>query len=528
MTLSILKLIGGLALFLYGMDLASEGLQKFAAQRIRAVLNLMTRSRLWSLILGAVATLTLQSSSATSVILVTFVNSSLLRLDHALAIVLGADIGTTLTVQILAFHLSDFVLVGVAFGFLLGRLAKSERIRYLGDGIIGFSLVFYGMSLMEVAVEPLRQASGIAQSLDWIKSSVILSLMSSILFTGIIQASAATIVIVMALAHQGVLTPDQAIPFVLGANVGTCATALLASFGRGRGAWRMALGHLATKSIGVMTFLSILPWFSGIVQWATQHFSIGGFYEARFVANVHTFFNLGMAVLLLPFTKVLAIGLEKIIPIKMRPEPFNLEKEGLAGVERGLDDMTRRTGDVLRNILTAGCNNDDRAIRRIIRSGEEIELMGAYFIRYLAEHSDPLHLALTQAQTKKFFYRLDFLLHVNRIVSKDMAALGKEKIRRDWEFSIEGQAQLEQFHRMVYNLYEKTVVQNLGADELRDILDRGETIKKMKEKIYFSHVERLRKALKETQETSMMHLDFIVHLEQISQFTVDFAKGVTQ
>ena len=227
----LIVLLGGMALLLYGMQHTGDGLQRLAGARLRQVLTHLTANRLTALLTGALATAVIQSSTATTIMVIGFVQAGLLTLYQAMGIILGADIGTTFTVQLLAFHIYDYALLLVGIGFALTFLGKRRLFKDLGHAVLGFGLIFLGLKLMIEGMEPLKDSAVLAQALLAFAETPILGVAASAAFAALVASSAATIGLVIALASHGLLTLPSALPLVLGANVGTCVTALTASLG---------------------------------------------------------------------------------------------------------------------------------------------------------------------------------------------------------------------------------------------------------------------------------------------------------
>jgi Na/Pi-cotransporter len=276
-------LLGGLAIFLYGMRLTSTGLEQAAGHRLRGVLARVTDNRLLGLLTGIVVTALIQSSSATTVMVVSFTNAGLMSLGQTLAIILGADVGTTLTVQIIAFSLKEYSLLIIFLGFLIASLPR-RRYRGVGRSVLGFGLIFFGMSLMGNAMDPLRDHSFFREMLLAGSERPVLVLLVATLFTGLIQSSAATIGIALTFAFQGLIDLRTAVPVILGANIGTCVTACLAAIGTRREAQRVAYAHILFKVFAVLLFLPFIGPFTRLVALTSSDLP-------RQIANAHTFFN---------------------------------------------------------------------------------------------------------------------------------------------------------------------------------------------------------------------------------------------
>ena len=263
----VLGLIGGLAIFLHGMGIASQGLKDGAGNRLRDGLQRLTDKPSRGLLTGGAVTVLTQSSSATTVMLVGFVRSGLITLRQSFGPIFGAAIGTTLTVQLLAFRIQDYALSMIAVGGLLMFFgARRPRATAGGKVVFGFGLIFFGMAVMTDVIEPLKTSPAFVEMITRLTSRPILCTVVATVFTAIVQSSGATLGIAITLANAGLLSIDEALPIIFGANIGTCATALLASVGGSSDGKRVALAHLIFKVGGVLVFL---PWFmsgpSGVV-----------------------------------------------------------------------------------------------------------------------------------------------------------------------------------------------------------------------------------------------------------------------
>ncbi|MBE0665185.1 MAG: Na/Pi cotransporter family protein, partial [Candidatus Aminicenantes bacterium] len=310
--LLIFGLLGGLAFFLYGIEKMSVGMQKTAGNKMRAVLAAITKNRIIALGIGAGITMLIQSSSATTVMLVSFVQAGLMSFTQSLGVILGADIGTTVTAQLIAFKLTDYALLMIAVGFGLYIFAKNDNSKNIGEMILGFGILFYGMKLMSDSMSPLRSHQGFVGMMAGLQDPLI-GLLIGTLFTAVVQSSAATIGVVIVLSQQGLLTLAAGIPVIFGANIGTCITAGLAAIGTTREAKRVALAHVLFKIFGVLLFIFWVPTYAGIISELAVSF---GSDIARQIANAHAIFNISLAVVFIPFTPFFARLIERILPVK--------------------------------------------------------------------------------------------------------------------------------------------------------------------------------------------------------------------
>ena len=316
MITTFLNIAGGVALFLYGIRLLSEALQFIAGDKMRKLIGTLTKTPLRGIFVGIIVTVLIQSSTGTTVMTVSFVNSGLLTLNQAIGIIMGANIGTTVTAQIIAFKIEAFALPLIAMGMILSIFAKNKKqLSYLASGIIGLGLLFLGMQTMSS-----KEAVGlIAQHTDFIlmlSRNPLTGVLAGIILTILIQSSAATIglVIAIAISSNGLITLDAAIPIILGDNIGTTLTAIVVAMGATRPAKQAAAAHVLFNLIGTMIFLLAFPLYREIVIMSSP--DIG-----RQIANAHTIFNILNTILFFPFVSLLAKVITKILPIRPEDKP---------------------------------------------------------------------------------------------------------------------------------------------------------------------------------------------------------------
>ena len=301
---AIFQLLGGVGLFLYGIKLMGDALQSLAGDRMRRLVGSLTRTPVRGVLIGAFVTMLIQSSSATTVMTVSFVHAGLMTLQQAVGVIMGANIGTTMTAQIIAFKLSAYALPLVGIGMFLAIFGKSKRQRYIGNGLVGFGLLFLGMKTMEDSMSFLRGRQDLFLSFS---SNPLLGVMVGTGITMVVQSSAATIGLTIAMPTQGLFGLDAALPIVLGDNIGTTITAVLASFGANRSAKQTAAAHVMFNVIGVLWALALLPMFKSVVVLTAHDVS-------HQLANAHTLFNVLNTLFFLPFTGPFARLIQWILP----------------------------------------------------------------------------------------------------------------------------------------------------------------------------------------------------------------------
>ncbi len=337
----IFGLIGGLGLFFIGMRFMSEGLQKAAGDRLRRILETLTNNRVVATFVGLAATAIIQSSSATTVMTVSFVNAGLMTLKQAIGVVLGANIGTTITAQIIAFKIHHYALPAIGLGVGLRLFTKSNRWRSIGEVIMGFGMLFYGLALMKGAMSPLKDSPMVREIFVMFDGNPLLGVLVGALFTVMMQSSSVTVGVTMILASSGLLSFYGSVALILGDNIGTTITAQLASIGTNTAARRTAQAHTLFNVIGVLYILLLMPYFIKLVallapgdpdfliRTAPQAERFGMElgdkpYIAHHVANAHTLFNVVNTLIFLPLLGVLVRVSSWMIPQRREEEEFHL------------------------------------------------------------------------------------------------------------------------------------------------------------------------------------------------------------
>ena len=338
----IFGVVGGLGLFLFGMKIMSEGLQKVAGDGMRRILAALTNNRIIGTFVGLAVTVIIQSSSATTVMVVGFVNAGLMSLTQSIGVILGANIGTTVTAQLLAFKITQFALPAIGVGTGLKLFSTSKRWSYVGEIILGFGILFFGLSTMKDAFEPIRGSAELQNFFLMIGDNHLLAILVGAVITVIVQSSTATIGITLALATTGLLSFEVSVALILGENIGTTVTANLAALGTNRAARRTALAHFLFNFLGVAYMLALFPYFSTFInsitpgdadfvvqsqQMAQQlGVAVGDKpFIARHIANTHTLFNIINTLVFLPLVGVLAKLATMIIPGREDEMEFHLK-----------------------------------------------------------------------------------------------------------------------------------------------------------------------------------------------------------
>ena len=308
---SFFNIAGGVALFLYGIKLMSEALQFIAGDKMRQLIGTLTKTPLRGIFVGILVTVLIQSSTGTTVMTVSFVNTGLLTLNQAIGIIMGANIGTTITAQIIAFKIEAFALPLIALGVALSMFTKTKQLSYFASGIVGLGLLFMGMKTMGGATHLISQHKDLLLMLS---QNPLTGVLAGMILTILIQSSAATIGLTMAVASQGLIGLDAAVPIILGDNIGTTLTAIVVAMRASRPAKQAAAAHVLFNTLGTIIFLLAFPVYKEIILWSSP--DIG-----RQIANAHTIFNVLNTVIFFPFVSLLAKLISAIIPLNPEDKP---------------------------------------------------------------------------------------------------------------------------------------------------------------------------------------------------------------
>jgi phosphate:Na+ symporter len=484
---------------------------------------------------GAAVTILFQSSTATTVILVGLASAGVMSLRQTLPVILGADIGTTITAQLIALRVTEIALPIVGVGATIVFFTRRDRYRRIGQVFLGFGLLFLGLKILGDAMDPLRDEPFFINVLTTMGDYPVLAMIAAAIFTFLLHSSAAAVGIIMLLTMQDLVTLTAAIYLLFGANIGTSFTAVLSSLGSTREAQRVALAHLLFKVTGVLLFLPFVG------QFAQLMIAITGSVASQ-VANVHTFFNVTIALAFLPFTNQFANFLNRILPDKetcaldMRPKYLDnsiVASSPSLALELATREITR-TYDLIR-YMTANANrvferNDQDLLETILQTEEKVDSLTRATKSYLAN-------VLRQPLSKAEFQRcmglahiVTDLEHIGDIIEKSIAHLAECKIYSGCDFSDEGWEELNIMHQRVCNLMEKTheALVNNNA-QLADLATRLQPkILIMERKLRQFHIHRLRIGVQKSEATSSIHLDLINAYLRISEHVRNIAVAIVE
>lgn len=529
----VIGLIGGLAMFLYGMDQMSDGLKKSAGSKIRSILKSLTQNRFIGVLVGVFVTMVIQSSSATTVMLVSFVQAQLMTFSQSLGIILGADIGTTITAQLIAFRLTDVALLFVAIGLLLKFVTKNGELTNLGIALMGFGLLFYGMHIMSESMSPLRNYTPFLNILSSMRNPLFGVLVGAI-FTALIQSSAAFIGIVIVLAQQNLVTLNEGIPLLFGANIGTCITALLASLNTSREAKRVALAHTFFKVGGVLVFIGWIPYYVNFISGITDNLP-------RQIAHAHTVFNVGLTILFFPFAGVMAKLITRILPDKKLPEvelPYKIKflknnliptpALALTLAKKEILRMGEKVKKMVEGIITPFLDGKLEFEKEVEQQEEEIDFLQEKITEYLTKISRQ---SISEQRIDEVFQMMHTVIEMEQIgdiVSKSLVPLAIKKQKLGCDFSKAGKDEIADYHTRSIKQISRAL------DVFEDVdLEKAERMKKKYKKYRFmemslrrTHFERLRQDIPESVASDEIHLELMDYLRRISSHATSIARMI--
>ncbi|MBW7956416.1 MAG: Na/Pi cotransporter family protein [Deltaproteobacteria bacterium] len=531
-TILILSLFGGVALVLFGMRLAGDGLQRTAGAKLRGFLLTATDNRLKGVGVGAAITALLQSSSATTVMLVGFVGSGLMTLGQTMGVILGADIGTTITVQVIAFKVYDYAIGVIGLGVVMISLGRG-RWKDVGQAVLGFGLVFFALKILIETFEPVSANPLFREFLVGLSKDPFAGIIVSALLTALFQSSAATLGIALTAALSGLLSLEAAVPIVLGANIGTTFTAVISSIGAGVEAKRVALAHTLFKALGVVIVLPFLDYFAMLVGASTAD-------PARQVANAHTFFNIGIAAIFLPFTGPFTRLVTRLMPESKAPakfgakylDPIVLSSPTLALVQASRESL--RAADIVQEMLEKSIRvfeyDDQDLLEEIQEKDDDVDLLDREVKLFLTKLSRE---SLTEEQAKREIEIMlfsDNIENIGDVIDKNLMELARKKIKGGLSFSADGMREIKELHRRVVEDFEMGVAAFAGSDlELaRRLITHKQRLSELERDLRQNHIDRLHKGFRESIDTSAIHLDVLTNLKRINSYITNVAYPVLE
>lgn len=542
-TTMLMGFFGGIAFLLYGLGKMSLSLKSLAGDNLKRILKKLTRTKLSSLITGMSMAVAIQSSAATAMMVIGFVAVQAMKAPQAIGVILGADIGTTITVQLIAFKLNEYGLIAVATGFfmqlLLGK--KDEKYIHVGHAVMGIGMIFFGIKLISDSMGIIKDIPIVIDALTHISNPLIGIFIGAVL-TILMQSSAATLAVIIALASHHILPLSSAVILVLGANVGTCLTPLLGSLGKNRQALQVAVGHIGTKVAGVLVSLLLLIWLIDVISFLSfGHTAPNGMASARDVANTHMLFNIMLAVSFLPLTEHISKLLQRLLPLRqedigIQPQYLDrglLETPSLAleAVKQEFKRISKITEQILADCLPTAISGDTPALNRIKAQERDVDILYKASIKYLSKLSK---VRLSESNSRELSMLLSLanaLENISDIAGEDIITLGRKRVRAKVKISDETAKKLLFLHKKILQAYQdaaKAALTNSLAPAQRTIQMKHHVIRPALSKLRKHQSKRLLAKEKDRFNTYSIEADIIDKMKQIFYHTRKVAKDVVE
>lgn len=510
---TVFGLLGGLALFIFGMNMMSESLQKVAGDKMKKVLGVLTRNAVCGMLAGALVTAVLQSSSATTVLVIGFVSAGLMSLKQGISVIFGANIGTTMTAQLMAFKISDYIMPIVFIGFLIAFIAKKEKVKFVGQTIFAFGLLFVGIEMMGDVMKPLATSPVFINMMEKVSHIPVLGVGVGLLMTLVVQSSSATIAVLQSFASQAgpdgasVIGLVGAIPILLGDNIGTTITAILASIGQSKDAKRCAIAHSVFNITGSFLFIWIIKPFAKFVEMISPK---GNELDviSRQIANAHMSFNIINTLIWLPLLPVMVkivmfiVRDDKEVSIEDYKEKSFLDKNVISQpiaamylVSQEIRRAGRLVSEMIGNMKATVMNNDSKALAELEKNAKLVTEIDENTVSYISGMFSNGSLTEEQSSTTAgLLYVLNDIARVSKRC-EDASPVIRAKLEGKYKFSKDAVEELGKVIDNVEIMYRTSIVslENGDTKTARKVFDYRKELRNMEKKFNKNHLKRLRK-----------------------------------
>lgn len=515
-------LLGGLAIFIFGMNMMSESLQKAAGEKMKKILGILTVNPVMGVLAGTIATAVMQSSSATTVMVIGFVSAGLMTLKQGISVILGANIGTTMTAQLLAFNISDYIFVIIFVGFIVSFVFKSEKIKSIGQTIFAFGLLFEGIQIMSSVMKPLAASPVFVNMIDHVSGMPVLGVLVGTLMTLVVQSSSATIAVLQNFAAQAgpdgvssIIGLAGAIPVLLGDNIGTTITALLACIGQSRDAKRTALAHCTFNITGAFLFIWFVKPYAHFIQ-AISTKGLEVEVIARQIANAHTIFNITMTLIWLPLIWLLVKIVVKILPYKeknskQKEVPVFLDprliSQPAAAMEMVAREILRCSGMVeqmIHRLNHAIERQDLRRVDSILRQAVVVRKLYDNIVSYLSSLFSSGSLTEEQAtQTAGMMYILSDIERTDALCTEATESL-QSILEKKHKLSPEAVEDLCRGLQIIEDMYQNVleVIRTGNGEDARKIVHKKDNVLDLTLKLRKNHMKRVKQGACDAEMTS--------------------------
>lgn len=510
---TVFGLLGGLALFIFGMNMMSESLQKVAGDKMKKVLGVLTRNAVCGMLAGALVTAVLQSSSATTVLVIGFVSAGLMSLKQGISVIFGANIGTTMTAQLMAFKISDYIMPIVFIGFLIAFIAKKEKVKFVGQTIFAFGLLFVGIEMMGDVMKPLATSPVFINMMEKVSHIPVLGVGVGLVMTLVVQSSSATIAVLQSFASQAgpdgasVIGLVGAIPILLGDNIGTTITAILASIGQSKDAKRCAIAHSVFNITGSFIFIWIIKPFAKFVEMISPK---GNELDviSRQIANAHMSFNIINTLIWLPLLPVMVkivmfiVRDDKEVSIEDYKEKSFLDKNVISQpiaamylISQEIRRAGRLVSEMIGNMKATVMNNDSKALAELEKNAKLVTEIDENTVSYISGMFSNGSLTEEQSSTTAgLLYVLNDIARVSKRC-EDASPVIRAKLEGKYKFSKDAVEELGKVIDNVEIMYRTSIVslENGDTKTARKVFDYRKELRNMEKKFNKNHLKRLRK-----------------------------------
>jgi phosphate:Na+ symporter len=519
--------LGGLGLFLYGMNLMGTGLQKAAGEKLKKLIEVLTNNRFMGVIVGTIVTMVVQSSSATTVMVIGFVNAGLMNLSQAVGVIMGANLGTTITAQLIAFKLTDIAPVVVAIGVAIWLFSSKKKYKEIAEIMIGFGILFIGMDFMSSHLKPLSKSQTFSDILKSLNNPF-LGILVGFGLTTIVQSSSASIGLLLALASQGFITIDMAFPILFGDNIGTTTTALLSSIGASKTAKKAALMHFLFNLVGTILFMVVLKY---PIQELVRYLSPNDI--QRQIANAHTFFNLTNVFIQFPFAGFLVIAANKLIKGDDDEDVQGLKYLDTRIIETPSIAVGQASKEVLRmgkmvqnnfkNSIDSFYFKDEKLTKKVFEEEKRINEIEKEITQYLIQLSNAPLTNEQHATVTTLFHAINDIERVGDHAD-NIAELAQYRIDNKLWFTDTALDELKIMFDKVENIYKNALLAFKTADPniARKVIGSEDEIDIMEKQYRAHHIERLNSQTCQP-SSGIVFLDVISNLERVADHSSNIA-----
>ena len=529
---TLMEVAGGLGLFLFGMKLMGEGLENAAGDKLKSILEKVTKNPISAVLVGAFVTMVIQSSSATTVMVVGFVNAGLMNLAQAAGVIMGANVGTTITAQLVAFKLDEIAPLFVIVGVVLLMSAKQKKRKDIADIILGFGILFMGMGIMSSALKPLAESPMFSQLMMAIDDKWVLGIFTGLVLTAILQSSSATTGILIALASTGSITINIVLPILFGCNIGTCVTALIASIGANKTAHKAAAIHLMFNILGTLIFIPFLKPLAYIVQ----DMSPGD--VERQIANAHTIFNITATIILVPLSKYMIMIVNKLIKGEDEIElcgPKYLDERLLetpviaAGqVQKETLRMANKAKENLELSMKAFRENNESLVKKVYENEKLINILEEEITSYLVKLSK---CDLSAKESNLVASTFHIVTDIERIGDhvENIADLTLEKVGRKLKYSEDALKEIDYIYDQTIRALDITIdsYANENIEEAGTIYEIERKIDASQKEFRENHIKRLSQGSCNAYDGAIF-MDLLSNFERIGDHATNIAESVME